>query len=284
MKRMFCILLCIGMLVPLAACSGTGSAQNEKKTVDDFPPFYDPLADLKVLELTVTDENDGYTSFSKPEMRTYYAYNEKGEYYRILCRTIGDVKEGDTIFVAYSKNSDITQLNYDPNATGFFAKYKVEAHSAWTQKALDLRKIAGQRLIEEYDAPLSHLQCNYVYEDGIYEFTYKLYLSGYDVDTELIVRFSEDGEIKKTHAKNPTHMAFAGTKVEASIPDTIAHMNEDAGMDLAYYKFYVDSKGYLCIQSEAIKSIDPADPEYGKVGCLDHKHITYDERVGKLPK
>ena len=281
MKKIFCILLCICMLVSLAACGG-------EKPFDEHGSGDTKNADeaFVTVKMTVSGSKDGYPAVVKDADPHFFAYDENGDLYRIVWNRLDDIREGETVYVTYFNDGIIKQLNYDKtsDAKGFFAQYEFEPKTVWSEAMWKWKEISDKALREKHAiTDLSHYLVSYdVGADG-YILTYTLYIGKYRTEEsyritvnqkeEIVHFFGEYGEYAK-YLKNATPEAIKSA--EAKMKERLAEYSENTGCYL-----YVDKEGYLCLQAEVIIHLEPDDPKYGKVGCGDHDHRMFTERICK---
>lgn len=312
MKKIFCILLCICMLVSLAACGGEKQITQESDLENDVGSDIEQdtgseigsnidqdagdgsgiaedteksYQQYEMLQLTVAESRVGCLAFEYDEHDDeycFYAYDENESLYRVLWHDFSDLSEKGKIVATDCK---VTELEY-PQGTpdGVFApQYELKALWIWSETALRLKEIADKTVMDEFGMDLSMLDPRYYLRDGNYQFYYRFMLCGVETTEQYRVELSADGTVVKTEADKNKFSQYLGTDIEKQIPIAIARINEKAGEELPMFLFYFeeDMDGYLCLNVEDIINLKPDDPRYGNTACEDHIHVFYSEKLGK---
>ncbi len=292
MKKIFCILLCICILVPLAACGGKMPSDDKTPSIMPATPTTVETKDdtvnhdeeYEILQMTVAEAHDGCSVFVYDEHKRgycFYAYDEKGNFYRVLWHEFEELAEKGSVIVT---DCTVKELEYPegPPDGGFTPKYELDPGWVWSEAAWNLLEIADKAATDVSGIELSSLKSRYYLREGVYKFYYQFMLCGIETDEQYCLWLSPNGELVDTEVHNKEFSKYIGTDIESEIPNAIARINAKAGEELPMFLFYfqVDDEGYLCLGLETIVDLNPGDPGYGE-GCGDHRHDFYQEKLGK---
>lgn len=277
MKKLVCLLLVFVLCMPIfASCGEVGSkavALNEK---------------YEVLQVWIERSGPGKTAivdFDDYQKDDYFfASDPEGVCYQILFNAIRFelvVKEGETVYVTYEKDG-LKELTSGESDHGFVPRYELDSRSIWSVKAWELKDIANEKASEAFGVSSDALRLSgcYMNEYGKYEFTYVAYIADMSAGNPSLY-LKENGEIERVDLGYKGEMLkYIGTEIERAIPAAKKRLQEQSGENAAS-PYFEERDGYVYLCTETIKSLSPDDPRYGKVGCGDHEHIFYREKLGK---
>ena len=311
MKKILCILLCICMLIPLAACGGERGKQHDDKEQDlgnnvgsdkgqnagDGNGITDKNWDdaavvlyerYETLRVTVAKNEDGKQAIVKVDDQNkqdyFFATDEQGNCYRVEYSSLeeGVVKQGATLYLTYYGEwlKEIENIEEDH---GFVPRYDLGGY-IWSAKAWQLKDIACEKASEAFELPacsLKLMKCYYS-KSGEYEFDFDMYLAGIKA-ARVSLGLNTEGDIVETDlGYDEEFLKYIGTDIEKAIPAAKAKIQAKCGTEDPHLYFQIDKDdGYVYLCAETIDNLDKDDPRYGKVGCVNHIHHMYREKLGK---
>ncbi len=277
MKKIICLLLVCTMCVPIFASCGEGGKAVELS------------GEYEVLQVYIAQSGSGKTALVNVDDKNkddyFFAYDENGACYQIFYKTNlfkEVVKEGKTIYLTYKKDN-LKTVESGESQHGFTPQYELYPRAIWSVKAWELKEIANEKASEAFGVSSNALRLEscYAWENGTYEFRYIAYIADLSVGSPSLY-LKENGEIERVDLGYKGEMLqYIGTGIERAIPTAKKSIQQQSGEeDPGFYLEERDGYVYLC--AEVIESLSPDDPRYGKVGCEDHEHIFYSEKLGKV--
>ena len=281
MKKIICILLCLCMLIPLAACGG----EKEKKSGDYLESVSMTVAtkgQVGVVFEKTESVTDSFYGTTETKNVSFLAYDKDGILYRILDGNFDRLKAGEEIIVTYdpSVGSPIQKINEEAAKEGVKIEYELDPYFVWTKWEWELKKTADQMVQDKCGLPLSCLATNYrSVENGNYKFCYRVMLGGVGTYEQHHLVLTNSGKLKEMDCDESEYSRYIGTDIEKAIPAAKAKIQAECGMEDPGFYFEV-YEGYVCLCAEVIVNLTPDHPDYGK-GCGNHRHDFYREKLGK---
>lgn len=286
-KLIYLFLICVLCIPIFAACDEAlpeeviGDAAIESKIVT-------LNEDYEVLQLTIAENEPGKKAIvyvdeeDEDEDDYFFATDAEGVCYRVEFNSLYNniIGQGVTVYITYTADAS-EEVNESDH--GFTPRYSIDPRSIWSAKAWELKEIANEKASEAFDVPASALRLDgcYMVEYGKYEFSYRAYIAGIVAGSPRLY-LKENGEIERVDLGYKGElMKYIGTGIERAIPTAKKSLQEQTGEENPGFYLDEDEDGYVYLCTEIIKHLSPDDPRYGKVGCEDHEHLFYREKLGK---
>ena len=217
MKKTLCILLCLCMLIPLAACGG-----KETKSGDYLESVSMTVAtkgQVGVVFEKTERETDSFYGTTETQNVSFLAYDKDGILYRILDGNFDRLKAGEEIIVTYdpSVGSPIRKIEEDAVKEGVKIEYELDPYFVWTKWEWELKKTADRLVQDECGLPLSYLKSSYRSDqNGNYKFSYAVTLNGVDTGEDHHLVLTNSGKLKETDRQNRTDPSKYGQLIGAN--------------------------------------------------------------------
>ena len=281
MKKLICLLLICVLCIPIFASCGEvdGKAVELDEKYEVLRVFVEQSGPGKKAIVNVDDQNTN---------DYFFAIDDEGVCYRILYKSSlfkDVVKEGKTVYLTYEKD-ELKEVTSGESDHGFTPQYSIDPRSIWSAKAWELKEIANEKASEAFGVPANALRLDgcYMFEYGKYEFSYRAYIAGIVAGSPSLY-LKENGEIERVDLGYKGEMLqYIGTGIERAIPAAKKSIQQQCGKEDPGFYLDEDEDGYIYLCTEVIKHLSPDDPRYGKVGCEDHEHLFYREKLGKAIK
>ncbi len=235
MKQSLILILSLVMLLAfLCGCAArvedAGTPSNtEQQTVLEQSMAVGTLP----LAMTIAETLPGCAAFEH-SYPCFYAYDERGNFYRVLWSDFDGLAERDRISVAYSTMKKLTYTEYPDG--GFTPTYEITAARVTKQNCL-VKNDDGK-----YELILPESGQTLRFWDG----------------RERFIPYIDDESVRAAEKK---------------IAEQISQYSDSAG-------FYLQvTEDYLCLTAEVIHYLDEPDEN---VGCFDHEHLFFSERISSV--
>ncbi len=277
MKKIICLLLVYVLCVPIFASCGEGGKAVELSEAYEVLQVYIAQSGFGKTALVDVDDHkkDDY----------FFATDTEGVCYRIIYSASlfkEVVKEGKTVYLTYEKD-ELKEVTSSESDHGFTPQYELDPRTIWSVKAWQLKDIANQKASEAFGVSSNALRLEscYAWGNGKYEFRYVAYIADLSAG-EPSLYLKENGEVERVDlGYKGEMMKYIGTGIERAIPAAKKSLQEQTGKENSGFYLDEDEDGYIYLCTEIIKHLSPDDPRYGKVGCEDHEHLFYREKLGK---